>query len=79
MNWQVVGIIIALVTVFISVMGHAVTMAWWASKINSTVEKLNSMISEQKEEFKKRDAQLTLLWTKHDDLKDRVTHLEAKV
>lgn len=79
MTWQIAGIIIALVTVFISVMGHAVTMAWWASKINSTVEKLNSMIAEQKEEFKKRDEQLKLLWNKHDDLKDRVTHLEAKV
>ena len=77
MNWQVVGIILALTTVFLSVMAHAVTMAWWASKINTTVEKLNSMIQEQKAEFKKRDEALTKLWEKHDQLKDRVTVLEA--
>lgn len=79
MNWQIIGVIVALVVVFISVLGHAVTMAWWASKINSTVEKLNNMIAEQKEEFKARDKEFKLLWTKHDDLKDRVTHLEAKL
>lgn len=79
MNWQVAGIIIGLTTVFLSVLVHAVTMAWWASRINSTVERLNNMISEQKEEFRKRDHELKTLWTKHDDLKDRVTHLEAKV
>lgn len=77
MSWQIVGIIIALVTVFISVMGHAITMAWWASKINGTVERLNEMIKEQKDEFKKRDEQLSKLWSKHDELKDRVTVLEA--
>lgn len=77
MNWQVMGIILALVTVFLSVQAHAVTMAWWASRINGTVERLNEMIKEQKEEFKKRDEQLSKLWSKHDELKDRVTVLEA--
>jgi uncharacterized protein YdcH (DUF465 family) len=35
------------------------------------------MIQEQKVEFKKRDEALTKLWEKHDQLKDRVTVLEA--
>lgn len=77
MNWQIIGIIIALITVFISVLAHAVTMAWWASKINSTVEKLNDMISAQKKEFEERDKIIAKLWEKHDTLKDRVTVLEA--
>jgi cell division protein FtsL len=77
MNWQIFGIIIGLTTVFLSVLGHAVTMAWWASKINGTVEKLNGMIDEQKRQFEERDKQFAKLWEKHDHLKDRVTVLEA--
>lgn len=78
MNWQNAGVLIALAVVFISVIGHAITMAWWAARINTTVEKLNDMIKEQKAEFEKRDVLLTKMWDKHDALKDRVTILESK-
>ena len=77
MNWQIVGIMIGLTTVFLSVMVHAVTMAWWASKINTTVEKLNATINDQKAQFEEHNKQFTKLWEKHDHLKDRVTVLEA--
>jgi cell division protein FtsL len=78
MNWQITGIIISLITVFLSVIAHSITMAWWASRINTTVEKLNEMILSQKDEFKKRDELLAKMWDKHDALKDRVTILESK-
>jgi cell division protein FtsL len=78
MNWQNAGVLIALVVVFISVIGHAITMAWWAARINTTVEKLNEMIADQKKEFEKRDTLMAKMWDKHDALKDRVTILESK-
>lgn len=77
MNWQIAGVLVALITVFISVVGHAITMAWWAARINTTVERLNDMIAAQKEEFAERDKVISKLWEKHDNLKDRVTVLEA--
>ena len=78
MNWESAGVLVALVTVFISVVGHAITMSWWGSRITVTVENLNRMIDVQNKEFLKRDEQLAKLWDKHDNLKDRVTILESK-
>ena len=76
--WQAIAVCVALVTLFIGLIVHAVATAWWASKLTTTVEGIGNSLVNINKEFEKRDELLKAQWSKIDNLKDRVIALETK-
>jgi len=78
MNLAILAVCIALVTLFVGLIVHAVATAWWASKLTTTVEGIGSSLVNINLEFEKRDKLLQAQWSKIDDLKGRVIALETR-
>lgn len=78
MTAQVIMICVAIATLFIGLILHAVATAWWASKLTTTVEGIGNSLLQINKEFEKRDESIKTQWTRIDSLKDRMTVLESR-
>lgn len=78
MNLAIIAVCIALVTLFVGLIVHAVATAWWASKLTTTVENIGKSLLSINEEFKKRDEIVKAQWAKIDDLRGRLIALESR-
>lgn len=77
MNPQLIAVLIALATLFLGLIVHAVATAWWASKLTTTVEGIGKSLEHINKEFEKRDALIGAQWRKIDDINGRLIALEA--
>ena len=73
-----IAVCVALVTLFVGLIVHAVATAWWASRLTTTVEGIGNSLVNINVEFEKRDKLLQAQWSKIDDLKGRVIALETR-
>lgn len=72
--------------VILVILGHGAASIWFASKINTTVtmgfKALNDNVSKIDKELEKRDIETratnAAMWKRIDEVRDRVTHLEAR-
>lgn len=78
MNPQFIAIIVAIATLFVGLLVHAVATAWWASRLTTTVEGIGKSLTHINQEFEKRDKMIAAQWTKLDNYGNRLTALEAR-
>lgn len=75
------GIITAIASLALAILGHAFATIWWAAKVTYSLEGIQKEIKEIKIELKeegvKKDTQINALWKRHDEIKDRVLVLES--
>lgn len=69
MSIAVISSIIVVGAFIVSILVHAVTVAYWAGRLNTSVGTLNEVLKEHKGMFEK-------IWVKHDNLDRRVLRLE---
>lgn len=65
-----------LLAVIVTILSHAAASIWWASKVNNTLSNIADSLGRLDKELEKRDARITAIGSKLDDLKDRVIILE---
>jgi cephalosporin hydroxylase len=73
-------------TVVVAILVHGAASVWFASKMNTTVtmgfKNLNESVLRIDKELEKRDREAKevngAMWKRIDEVRDRVTHLEAQ-
>lgn len=73
-------------TVVVAILVHGAASVWFASKMNTTVQLgfkgVNDNMTRLEKEMEKRDLEAktanAAMWKRIDEVRDRVTHLEAK-
>lgn len=73
-----ISVIVAIISLCLAVLVHAVASIWWASRITTTVEGISKFLDKIEKEFEKRDSGMKAMWERIDEIKGRVTHLEAR-
>lgn len=67
--------------VIMAVLAHAAATVWWASKTNTILGVIKDKLTEMTERFAKEDGKLEIkidgAFKRVDELRDRVTRLEA--
>ena len=69
--------IVSFAALIMAVLAHAAASIWWASKITTVIEGISNTLTRFEKEFEKREKAMEAVWRKVDEVKDRVTTLEA--
>lgn len=74
------GVVIALSGLGLAIASHALATVWWAAKVTYSLEGISNEVREVKDELKEENMetkiQITGLWKRQDEIKDRVLVLE---
>lgn len=66
------AVIFAISGLILSVLAHAWASIWWASRITSKVESVDSNLSRLDKELEKRDTQISAIWKRIDEIRDMI-------
>ena len=82
MEWQAMGVLVAIIGLILTIVTNAIVLTWHLSRFSGKVDAWTDMFSRFEKGLEKymvkTDLQLDTLWKRHDDIKERVVILESK-
>lgn len=75
-----ISVVIALGGLGLAIASHAFATVWWAAKVTYAIDGIGKEVREVKDELKEENLetklQITGLWKRQDEIRDRVLVLE---
>lgn len=63
--------------IILVILSHAGGTIWWMSKVNTTLTFIREDFKSLDEDIKKKDSQVTTIWSKIDNINARLSAVEA--